>query len=65
MGSDIEAICREATMLAIRRYINTSTEQEADGKLCKLEVTMEDFEQAIRRAKEQTRNRNKAGAYAL
>jgi len=65
MGSDIEAICREATMLAIRRYINTSTEQEADGKLCKLEVTIEDFEQAIRRAKEQTKNRNKAGAYAL
>ena len=65
MGSDIEAICREAAMLAIRRYINKSTEQEADGKLCKLEVTMEDFEQAIRRAKEQIRNRNKAGACAL
>lgn len=65
MGSDIEAICREATMLAIRRYINTSIEQEADGKLCKLEVTMEDFEQAIRRSKEQTKNRNKTGASAL
>lgn len=65
MGSDIEAICREAAMRAIRRYINTSIEQEADGKLCKLEVATEDFEQAIRRAKEQTKNRNKTGASAL
>jgi len=65
MGSDIEAICREATMLAIRRYINTSKEQEASERLRKLEVTMEDFEQAIKRVKEQAKNQNKAEEYAL
>jgi len=58
MGSDIEAICREATMLAIRKYIGTNTEQEASGKSPKLQITMEDFEQAIKRIKEQQKNKN-------
>jgi transitional endoplasmic reticulum ATPase len=65
MGSDIEAICREATMLAIRRYINASAEKVAGKRLGKLEVTMEDFEQAIKRVKEQKSNQNKAEEYAL
>ena len=53
MGSDMEAICREATMTAIRRFINTNTKREEAKKgLPKLEVTMEDFEQAIKKVKE-------------
>jgi len=53
MGSDIEAICREATMLAIRNFLNTSRKQEAEGKPSQLEVTMSDFRQAIKKIKEQ------------
>jgi len=53
VGSDIEAICREATMTAIRRFVNNSRKQEeAMGELPKLEVAMEDFEQAIKKGKE-------------
>jgi len=58
MGSDIEAICREATMLAIRRYIKNNKEREASEKSPKLHVTMEDFEQAIKRIKEHQKNKN-------
>jgi len=53
MGSDIEAACREATMQAIREFLNTSIKrEEAKGEL-KLKVTMKDFEQAINKVKEQ------------
>jgi transitional endoplasmic reticulum ATPase len=58
MGSDIEAICREATMLAIRKYIENNKEREASEKSPKLHVTMEDFEQAIKRIKEHQKNKN-------
>jgi transitional endoplasmic reticulum ATPase len=58
MGSDIEAICREATMLAIRKYIKNNKEREASEKSPKLHVTMEDFEQAIKRIKEHQKNKN-------
>jgi transitional endoplasmic reticulum ATPase len=58
MGSDIEAICREATMLAIRNYIKNNKEREASEKSPKLHVTMEDFEQAIKRIKEHQKNKN-------
>jgi transitional endoplasmic reticulum ATPase len=57
-GSDIEAICREATMLAIRKHIENNKEPEASEKPPKLQVTMEDFEQAIKRIKEQQKNKN-------
>lgn len=55
MGSDIEAICREATMLAIRRYIN-GTQQESNKNSPKLEVTTKDFEQAIESIKKHRKN---------
>lgn len=58
MGSDIEAICREATMLAIRKYIKNNKEREASEKSPKLHITMEDFEQAIKRIKEHQKNKN-------
>jgi transitional endoplasmic reticulum ATPase len=58
MGSDIEAVCREATMLAIRKYINRHEERETGEKSPKLQVTMEDFEQAIKRIKEYQRNKS-------
>lgn len=64
MGSDIEAICREAKTLAIRRYINANTEQAASGGLRELEVTIEDFEQAINKVKERLKDQSKAGEYA-
>jgi transitional endoplasmic reticulum ATPase len=64
MGSDIEAICREAKMLAIRRCISANTEQGAGGGLRELEVTMEDLEQAINKVKERLKSQNKAGEYA-
>lgn len=57
-GSDIEAICREATMLAIRKHIKNNKEPEASEKSPKIQVTMEDFEQAIKRIKEQQKNKN-------
>jgi len=54
MGSDIEAICREATMLAIRNFLDTHTKREqAKGKRPKLRVTMSDFRQAIKKIKDQ------------
>jgi transitional endoplasmic reticulum ATPase len=58
MGSDVEAICREATMLAIRKHVKNNKEREASEESPKLQVTMEDFEQAIKRIKEQQKNKN-------
>jgi transitional endoplasmic reticulum ATPase len=58
MGSDIEAICREATMLAIRKYIKNNKGRETSEKSPKLDVTMEDFEQAIKRIKEYQKTKN-------
>jgi transitional endoplasmic reticulum ATPase len=60
MGSDIEAICREATMLAIRKHIENNKGREISEKSPKLQVTMEDFEQAIKRIKEYQKNKNEA-----
>jgi transitional endoplasmic reticulum ATPase len=52
-GADIEGICRESVMLAIRRYIGKSTKQDEDKrKRSKLEVTMEDFQEGIKKMKE-------------
>lgn len=58
VGSDIEAICREATMTAIRKFLNVHVERkETKRKSRKLEVTMKDFRQAIKKIKEQKKSR--------
>ena len=51
-GADIEAVCREATMRTIRRFLNNGTKQETRRKPPKLEVTMEDLQEAIKKMKE-------------
>jgi transitional endoplasmic reticulum ATPase len=51
-GADIEAVCRDATMRAIRRFLNNGTKQETRRKPPKLEVTMEDLQEAIKKMKE-------------
>jgi SpoVK/Ycf46/Vps4 family AAA+-type ATPase len=45
-------------MLAIRKHTKNNKEREASEKSPKLQVTMEDFEQAIKRIKEQQKNKN-------
>lgn len=56
-GADIEGICREAVMLAIRRYIGKSTKQDENRrKHSKLEVTKEDFQEAIKKMKERKKS---------
>jgi transitional endoplasmic reticulum ATPase len=65
MGSDIEAICGEAIMLAIRKYIKNNKAPEASGKSPKLHITMEDFEQAIKRVREYQKNKNEADETVL
>jgi transitional endoplasmic reticulum ATPase len=51
-GADIEAVCREATMRTIRRFLNNGTKQKTRQKPPKLEVTMEDLQEAIKKMKE-------------
>ena len=51
-GADIEAVCREATMRTIRRFLNSGAKQETRQKPPKLEVTMEDLQEAIKKMKE-------------
>ena len=51
-GADIEAICRDATMRAIRRFLNNGTKQETRRKPPKLEESMEDLQEAIKKMKE-------------
>ena len=56
VGSGIEAICREATMTAIRKFLNlTAKRKKAKGEHPKLKVTMSDFRQAIKKITEQKR----------
>ena len=50
-GADIEAICREATMRTIRRHLNNIIKQES-RKPPKLEVTMDDLREAIKKMEE-------------
>ena len=50
-GAEIEAICREATMRTIRRFLNSGTDQETT-KPQRLEVTMEDLQEAVKKVKE-------------
>ena len=47
-GADIDAICREATMFAIRRFLNKNTANLTILKPTKLEVTMADMQAAIK-----------------
>jgi len=62
MGSDIEAICREATMLAIRNFLTTHTKrEEAEGKPSQLKVTMSDFRQAIMKINKQKESQEQLG----
>jgi transitional endoplasmic reticulum ATPase len=52
-GSDIEFVCRKASMLAVRKYIehnSTKKETSADGEL---KVSKEHFDQALKMLKEQ------------
>jgi len=51
-GAEIEAVCSAATMRAIRRFINNSTKQETRRKPPKLEESMEDLQEAIKKMKE-------------
>jgi transitional endoplasmic reticulum ATPase len=50
-GADIEAVCREATMLAIRKFLN-NTSEHGRRKQTKLEVTKQNFREAIKQMKE-------------
>jgi transitional endoplasmic reticulum ATPase len=47
VGSDIEALCRRASMNAIRRYI-AAGKKKADGPSKELVISRDDFEAAIR-----------------
>ena len=50
-GAEIEAVCREATMRTIRRFLSSGTDLE-NPKLHRLEVTMDDFKEAVKKIKE-------------
>ena len=45
MGADIEGICRQAAMLAIRDYLERNGGQESDER--PLEITMRHFRAAL------------------
>lgn len=51
-GADIESVCREATMRTIRRFLSESTKQDSKTRLTKLNVTMEDLQEAIKKMNE-------------
>jgi len=60
MGSDIQAICREATMLAIRNFLNTKTKRkEAKGKRSQLKISMLNFRRAIKKISQQRESQEK------
>jgi len=54
-GSDIEFICRKASMFAIREFINQA--KEGRDKKNGFKVSKQHFEEAIRMLKEQNDNR--------
>ncbi len=49
-GADIEAICNEATMLAIREFINSGKKDYKEAK-----ITMKHFEEALKRIRPMSR----------
>jgi transitional endoplasmic reticulum ATPase len=51
-GADIEAVCREATMIAIRRFLGNYPKEEDRQDLSKLTVTSADFIEALKKMKE-------------
>jgi transitional endoplasmic reticulum ATPase len=52
VGADIEAVCREASMMAIRDYINGSmSPEEAKNKAADIRITMKHFEAALKKIK--------------
>jgi transitional endoplasmic reticulum ATPase len=51
VGADLEALCKEAGMVALRRYLSVKDENHLDTiltKLDNLQITMEDFLMALR-----------------
>jgi transitional endoplasmic reticulum ATPase len=51
VGADLEALCKEAGMVALRRYLTVKDENHLDKiltKLDNLQITMEDFLTALR-----------------
>src|SRR5208337_3651818 len=51
VGADLEALCKEAGMVALRRYLSVKDENHLDTiltKLDNLQITMEDFLTALR-----------------
>jgi len=51
VGADLEALCKEAGMVALRRYLSLEGENHLDAMLAnseKLHITMEDFLTALR-----------------
>jgi transitional endoplasmic reticulum ATPase len=50
-GAEIEATCRESAMRTIRRFLNSSIDSE-NAKPHKLEVTMDDMREAVKKIKE-------------
>ncbi len=47
VGADIEALCREASMMATREFINSVTPEDVDDSVGNVRVTAEHFEQAL------------------
>ena len=45
-GSDIEGVCREATMLAIRKFIAEHGDS-SEAKVTKLKITAKEFKEAL------------------
>ncbi|MDF2957922.1 MAG: AAA+-type ATPase [Candidatus Alkanophagales archaeon MCA70_species_1] len=55
VGADIEAICREAAMMALRELLaSAADDEEAKGSAKKLVIRREHFEQALKRVKPTT-----------
>jgi transitional endoplasmic reticulum ATPase len=51
VGADLEALCKEAGMVALRRYLSLEGEDHLDDTLTtpeQLQITMEDFLTALR-----------------
>ena len=51
VGADLEALCKEAGMVALRRYLSVKDDNHLDAiltKLDNLQITMEDFLTALR-----------------
>ncbi len=52
-GSDIEFICRKASMLAIREYINQTQNPKREAQSAKLTISKRHFEEALRLVQKQ------------